>query len=102
MWETYTLEHPVNRPSLDAANKAECEKKISITMVYCDEKDALGDTVFVGYVGTMAVDGYVLAKGRSIEDAKVALKELFKKVNTWAREWKQNYGINEAAGEEMS
>jgi hypothetical protein len=102
MWETYTLEHPVSRPSLDAANKAECEEKISITMTHCVERDGCGNTVFVGYVGMMAVDGYVLVKGRSTEDANVALKELFKKVNTWAREWKQDCGVTKAVGEEES
>jgi hypothetical protein len=101
-WETHTLEHPISRPTLDVSNEAECEEKIDITVFRCEEKDASGTTVFKGHVGSMAVDGYVLVKGRSTVSSKAALKDLFGKVNTWAREWKANYAGGEAAGEEKS
>jgi uncharacterized protein YecE (DUF72 family) len=56
----------------------------------------------VGHLATMAVDGYVLAKGRNAVYPEAALKELFKKVDAWAGGWKENYGVSEAANEEKS
>jgi hypothetical protein len=50
----------------------------------------------------MKVDSYVLVKGRHIVYPEQALKALFRKVNTWEREWKANYAGSEAMGEEKS
>jgi hypothetical protein len=87
--ETHTVEYPVSRPTLDVSNKAECETKINIVIKRCEE-DASCTTVFEAHVGTMTVDGYVLVNGRYTVHSEEALKALFKKVNTWAREWKES------------
>jgi hypothetical protein len=101
-WETHTLEHPVSRPTVDVSNKTDCEEQIKLTVFYGSEKDATEETIFEGHVAILEVGGYVLVKGRSGKDAGRALLELFRKVNTWAREWKVRYGPMEAADGERS